>query len=96
MKNRLGRLEHNDFSSKLIALGFKQIGDCTYFGDVVKIFRTSKSSKVKTRYWEIQDSRTGFAFFRSNHCNDIIDYLSHSKLLLNGAIMKITVEVKNG
>jgi len=85
MASRKGRLEHTDFATKLINLGFIQRGECTFYGERVKIFRATKLHSDLVRYWEVQEISTGNTFYKSNHTADILNFLQDSLLIPSGA-----------
>lgn len=91
MAHRKGRCEKTDFASNLERLGFIQRGDCTFYGETIKIFRTNKTRSERKRYWEIREIRTDRVFFRSNHTQEVLDFLQSSQLLLNGATFRVSV-----
>ena len=88
--HRKGKGEKKDFATELLKLGFNQVGDCTFFGTVVKIFRTNKTRSNELRYWLVKDNSTGKIFFKSNHCHEVLQFLRHSNLYLAGGTIKIT------
>lgn len=92
MANRLGKGQRQDFSSKLIRMGFIQIGDCTFFGETIKIFRTNKTHQNCVRYWQIQDIVDGSMLFRSNHVLEILEYLSRLKIMPAGSCINVTIK----
>jgi hypothetical protein len=73
-------------------MGFIQIGDCTFFGETLKIFRTNKTSSQLLRYWQIQDIANGSILFRSNHVAEVLDYLSKLKIYASGSEIKLTIK----
>lgn len=95
MANRKLRCEKADFATRLEKLGFRQIGDCTFTRDRIKIFRTNKTNSERVRYWEVQEISTGRVFYKSNHTNEVIEYLSHTQFLTVGAFIQVVVSNRN-
>ena len=95
MANRKSKCEKADFSTQLERLGFRQIGDCTFTRDRIKIFRTNKTNSDRVRYWEVQEISTGRVFYKSNHTYEVIEYLSHTQFLTVGAFIQVIVPDRN-
>lgn len=92
MANRKPYCQRNDFAAKLERMGFQQIGDATFVRGRIKIFRTNKTNSDRVRYWEIREISTDTIFYRSNHSQEVIDYLSCTQFLTSGATMAVKIE----
>lgn len=89
--SRLGRNERQDFASKLVRAGFQHVGDCTFFGETVKVFRTSNNKKGEKRYWQVMDNASREILFRSNRTGGILDFLSKLQIYKSNSVFNITL-----
>lgn len=90
--NRKARSEKCDFATRLEKLGFYQIGDSTFCGKTIKIFKTNRTKNSKIRYWQIQDLSSGKSIFSAHTTSEIMMYLSQNQFLVNGCVLKIGIK----